>query len=327
MDEASLANIRAHLMARRRRIAHVLDDAADAPRLVGLLKEVDSALEKIGNGTYGACKTCHEAIEDDLLERDPLAGFCLDHLDTAQQRALEYDLETAARIQGALLPPRDIDTELWRLHYYYEPAGPVSGDYCDVVPPKKEGGALLFAVGDVSGKGVAASMLMAHMHAVFHTLASFDPPLDQLVAETNRLMCESTTSAHFATLVCGKARANGEIEVCNAGHLPPLLVRRGEIVRLDATNLPIGILCDAAYALKKVTLEKGDQLVIYTDGLSEAESGDQMYGDERVLELVSKNGGASPRDIVRACVRDLDAFTAGAARQDDVSIMAIQRVK
>jgi len=207
MDEASLANIRAHLIARRRRIARVLDDAADAPRLVGLLKEVDSALEKIGNGAYGVCKTCHEAIEDDLLERDPLACFCLDHLDAAQQRALEYDLETAARIQGALLPPKDIDAGIWRLHYYYEPAGPVRGDYCDVVTTTRKGGALLFAVGDVSGKGVAASMLMAHMHAVFHTLAAFDPPLDQLVAETNRLMCESTTTAHFATLVCGKSRA------------------------------------------------------------------------------------------------------------------------
>lgn len=327
MDEASLANIRAHLMARRRRIAHILEDTTDAPRLVGLLKEVDSALEKIGNGTYGVCKTCHEAIEDALLESDPLACFCLDHLDTAQQRALEYDLETAARIQGALLPPRDIDTGIWRLHYYYEAAGPVSGDYCGVVPPKSEGGPLLFAVGDASGKGVAASMLMAHMHAVFQTLASFDLPLDRLVTEANRLMCESTTAAHFATLVCGKAYADGTVEVCNAGHLPPLVVHHGEAVRLEASDFPIGILCDAGYALHRVNLEKGDHLVVYTDGLSEAESGDTMYGDERVLELAAKNGGASPRDVVRAFVRDLDAFTAGAARQDDVSIMAMQRVK
>ena len=325
MDEASLASIRAHLVARRHRIARVVEDRDETSRLVDLLKEVDSALERLGDGTYGVCKTCHESIEDQLLERDPLACFCIDHLDPVQQRALEYDLETASRIQRALLPQKDVDTGVWRLHYYYESAGPVSGDYCDVVVREPDGGALLFAVGDVSGKGVAASILMSHLHAVFHTLASFDPPLDQLVAETNRLMCESTTSAHFATLVCGKARRDGVIEICNAGHLPPLLVHRGEAVRLDPTDLPIGILCDGTYSVKKVSLDKGDHLVLYTDGLSEAASGEEMYGDERAREIASRHWKSSPAEMVRAYVEDLRAFTSNAAMEDDVSIMAVQR--
>ena len=226
MDGEKLIDIRTQLIDRRQRLERVIDESKETARLVGLLQEVDSALEQVADGTYGACKTCGDPIEEELLLTDPLVSFCLDHLDSDQQRALEQDLELASRIQAALLPENGVRTGGWRIHYLYEPAGPVSGDYCDLVSFEGEDEGLLFVIGDVSGKGVAASMLMSHLHAIFHSLVSFDLSVAQLVERVSRLMCESTLPTHFATLICGKAAKDGKVEICNAGHLPPLVSRR-----------------------------------------------------------------------------------------------------
>ncbi len=325
MDQTKIADIRAQLTDRRERLERVIQEAEDGSRFVGLLQEVDSALEQVADGTYGSCKTCGESIEDELLLMDPLVPFCLDHLDLDQRRALEEDLEMAARIQKALLPENGLSVGGWQVHYHYQPAGVVSGDYCDLVRFEGEDGGLLFVVGDVSGKGVAASMLMSHLHAVFHSLVSFNLPVDQLMEKANRLLCESTLPTHFATLVCGKAGKDGTVEICNAGHLPPLLVRGGEVVPVEATGLPAGVVCKAPYSVNKMTLEKGDRLVIYTDGLSEATSGDVEYGEERVSRLALQHAPLSPEELVAAYVKDLNKFKGGGTREDDLTILVIER--
>ena len=112
------------------------------------------------------------------------------------------------------------------------PAGPVSGDYCDLVPGSP--GHFHFLLGDVSGKGVAAAMLMSHLSAMLRTLITLDLPLSQLMERASRVFCESTLPTHYATLICGRASSSGEIEICNAGHPPPLVVQADGIVRLDA---------------------------------------------------------------------------------------------
>ncbi|NIM18928.1 MAG: SpoIIE family protein phosphatase [Candidatus Latescibacteria bacterium] len=325
MDKAKLTDIRTQLIDRRWRLERAIDESKEDTRLVSLLQEVDLALDRVANGTYGMCKTCNEPIEEDVLVADPLVCFCLDHLDAEQQRALEHDLKLASRIQAALLPENGLKKGEWRVHYHYEPAGLVSGDYCDLVAFEGDDGGLLFVVGDVSGKGVAASMLMSHLHAVFHSLAAFDLPVNQLVERASRLLCESTMSSHFATLVCGRAGNDGTVEISNAGHLPPLLFHGDEVIRLEATGLPAGVLCKAPYSVRKVSLDRGDRLVLYTDGLSEATSGDLEYGEERISQLALRHAGLSPEELVAAYVEDLNTFTSGSARQDDLTILVIQR--
>ncbi|NIN68048.1 MAG: SpoIIE family protein phosphatase, partial [Anaerolineae bacterium] len=186
---------------------------------------------------------------------------CLGCLTPDQQRALQQDLDLASRIQTQLLPSKNLSLGGWEACYHYEPAGPVSGDYCDLVSPETEGGDLFFLLGDVSGHGVAASMLMAHLHAMFHSLIAVGLSADQLVERANRIFCESTISADYATLVCGRAGKSGEVEVCNAGHCPPLLVQGGEITGMDATGLPVGIFSSAEYSVQKVQLARGDSLL------------------------------------------------------------------
>jgi sigma-B regulation protein RsbU (phosphoserine phosphatase) len=290
---------------------------------VSLLQEVDSALERMNSGTYGLCEVCHGAIDETQLRADPLLGVCIDCLDPSQRSALEQDLDLASRIQRALLPENDVVVHGWQMSYHYEPAGPVSGDYCDIV--ECPGGGLLFVVADVSGKGVAASMLMTHIHATFHSLNAFGLPINELVQRANRQLCESTLSTHYSTLVCGRVAESGEVEICNAGHCPPFLIRATEVTSVKATGLPIGLFCGAEYRVSRAHLAPGDGIVIYTDGLSEAWGGREEYGGERIARLASGHHELRPRQLIDALMQDLTGFLSGSPRTDDLTIMVIQR--
>lgn len=258
---------------------------------------------------------------------DPLTRNCLDCLTPDQQRALEQDLDLASRIQTQLLPNKNLSFGGWEAYYHYEPAGPVSGDYCDLVNPETQRGDLFFLLGDVSGHGVAASILMAHLHAMFHSLIAGGLSADQLIERANRIFCESTISADYATLVCGRAGKSGEVEVCNAGHCPPLLVQGGEVTSLDATGLPVGIFSTGEYSAQKVQLDRGDSLLLYTDGLTEAQDKTNAeYGAQRLARLVKGRHMLPPPALVRLCLEDLNTFQSGAPKTDDLTIMAIRRV-
>ncbi len=188
-----------------RRLAEPAAAATPTAPLVALLGEVDSALQRMDEGTYGICTECHDTVESDRLLADPLVTLCLDHLTNDEQRALERDLELAARVQRGLLPASDLTHGDWRVHYLYKPAGMVSGDYCDLIPPANEAGDLVFLLGDVAGKGVAASLLMTHLHAMFRSLAGLGLPLDKLLETANSVFCRSTIAGQYATLICGRA--------------------------------------------------------------------------------------------------------------------------
>ena len=318
--------LRAQLEERRERLAAALAASAPSAAFAQLLQEVDEALERMEKGSYGICETCHDAIEKDRLIADPLVRFCLDHLTAGEQRALERDLELASRIQRGLLPSRDLRVAGWRVHYHYEPAGPVSGDYCDLIHPNGGEGGLLFLVGDVSGKGVAASMLMSHLHAMFRSLASAGLPLDQLLGLANRVFCESTTAGQYATLVCGRAGASGEVEISNAGHCPTLLVCKDEVAHVEATGLPLGMFSSGQYAVKNIKLAPGDTLFLYTDGVSELQDRTSAeYGLGRLARFVGERHGLAPEALTGACLQELKSFSAGAPRTDDLTILALQR--
>ncbi len=318
--------LRAQLEDRKQRLEVAVNGSPGNTPLAQLLQEVDAALGRMENGTYGLCEECHDSIEKDRLIADPLIRYCLDHLTTQQRRALEEDLELATRIQRALLPQQNLRLPGWQVHYHYEPAGPVSGDYCDVIRLENGAGELLFLLGDVSGKGVAASMLMSHLHAMFRSLSSVGLPLEQLLALANRVFCDSTTAGQYATLVCGRASRSGEIEISNAGHLPSLLVRKGEITRLESTGMPLGMFSTGRYPVKKLKLSPGDSLFLYTDGLSEArDPAGAEYGLARVAKFVGERHELSPEALTTTCLRELKSFSAESPKTDDLTIMVIRR--
>lgn len=316
--------IREQLLDRRQKLEVAAIGYRNDGELTRLLREVDTALQRMDDGTYGICDVCHEPVETERLIANPLTRLCIDHLSPNEQRALEDDLELAGRIQTGLLPQPSQKIDGWEIAYHYQPAGIVSGDYCDIISDDNKN--VLFVLGDVSGKGVAASMLMAHLQAMFRTLISVALPLEQMIERASRVFCESTLPTHYATLVCGKTNPSGLVEICNAGHLPPLLFHEGSVRQIEATGLPVGIFCNEHFTASRMQLEGGDTLLLYTDGFSEAlDGGGKEYGSDRLARLLSDHHKLPPRGLLDACMRDWLAHGDGRRTRDDVTLMAIQR--
>jgi sigma-B regulation protein RsbU (phosphoserine phosphatase) len=313
------------LIDRREKLQVATQTANPTSELNRLLKEVDAALLRMESGTYGLCDVCHDPVETDRLLADPLTRLCIDHLSPREQRALEDDLELAARIQNGLLPKPSLTIDGWDVAYHYEPAGLVSGDYCDLI--RSEDNTFHFMVGDVSGKGIAASMLMAHLQATFRTLVSTNLPLDQMLERASRMFCESTLPTHYATLVCGKVGTDGTVEISNAGHLPPLVIQSGEARSIEATGLPLGMFSSEQFSVTQFHMKKGDTLLIYTDGLSEVQDDHGTeYGVDRLQEVLAANNHRAPREIISNCIRELNGFSNSGLPADDLTVMAIKRV-
>jgi sigma-B regulation protein RsbU (phosphoserine phosphatase) len=321
MATLEVAFLHNQLEERKRRLEQAIALAPQKAGLAGLLREVDSALDRMAKGTYGMCEECHESIEQDRLLADPLVCYCLDHLTNSQRSALQRDLDLASEVQRNLLPHPEFRADGWETSFHYAPVGPVSGDYCDLI---QADGNLFFALGDVSGKGVPASMLMAQLHALFRTLTRMQLPLGKLVAQANRIFCESALAGHYATLVCGHAKPTGEVEIHNAGHWPAIVVGHGGVLRIESTGLPLGMFCEADFSSTRVHLDRGDMLFLYTDGLTEAHRGEDEYGVDRIAALLRQQSGRKPTEVIGASLQDVRAFMDGPPF-DDLTLMAIQR--
>lgn len=316
------AAVQEELLGRLQRLRDVSLENGRASDLAVFLKEVDTAIAKFEEGTYGICEECHESMNVETMLADPLARICLDELTGKQRSALEDDLQFAAQIQRGLLPERDISHGGWRVDYVYEPAQLISGDYCDVIV---EDGSLYFLLGDVSGKGMASSLLMSNLHAIFHSLVPLRLDLSELMVRANRLLLKSSLANQFATLVVGRASSDGEIETVNAGHLPPLLIKNGVKGELELAGLPLGMFCDAEFPSQKVKLNDGDSLLLFTDGVTEAVNGDgNEFGSTRLCEAINGFDFAHPNELISRCAGELTNWRGAAERNDDLTMLALR---
>jgi sigma-B regulation protein RsbU (phosphoserine phosphatase) len=312
-----------HQLEHRREVLAEATAKPQGAQFMHLLHEVDAALSRLEGGTYGICAMCHESVEDERLLANPLVRFCLDHLRPEEQGALERDLELAAQIQTRLLPRRDFRCDGWHVAYHYKPLGIVSGDYCDLVIGADE--QLYFMVGDVAGKGVAASMLMSNLSAIFRALIPLGLPLAELMERANRIFTGSTLPTQFATLICGRAMPEGALELCSAGHVPALVVTKDAAYHVESHGLPIGLFGEQEFTTSSFEVAQGSSLVLFSDGVSEARMEDEEYGYERIAESVRRCAGMAPGEIVAECVRDLDAFLGDSKLFDDQSLMVVQK--
>lgn len=323
---AKTPDFRSELLNWRERLQAVASESPTNFELNGLLREVQSAIDRLTTPeSYGVCQVCHDLIGQATMNADPLAKTCLSCLTPQQISELEDDLDRAWLIQGEFLPKQNLKFNGWEVSYHYQPAGPVSGDYCDLV--STDDGDLYFMIGDVAGKGVAASLLMSRLHAIFRSLIGAGSTVSDLVARANHLFADTTMRPYYATLVCGVAKPTGEVEICNAGHCPPLHLHNGDIVSLPATGLPVGMFCQETYDSISLKLEKGDRLLLYTDGVSEARdlSGTE-YGDTRLTSMLRANRELQASALVSRLVEDVRGFAASQQVTDDMTVMAIEMV-
>ncbi|MGE5621264.1 MAG: SpoIIE family protein phosphatase [archaeon] len=326
MKQDDLNDIRIKILDRKTRLVNLTQKYVAAAEVLTLLDEVERALVRMDEGTFGRCEVCGDPIEINSLETDPLVRFCLDHLNYEQQRSLEEDLKLAMKVQRQLLPPLDIHVPGWDIAYHYEPASFVSGDYCDIITPDEKNDHHYLIIGDVSGKGVGASMLMTHLHAMFHSLIPLNLKSNEIMERVNRQLCESTASSQFATLILADAYDDGKVEITNAGHCPPILFSDGHYKELSTNGIPMGVLCGSGYSSSYVEMKPGDLLFLYTDGLSEASKEEVQFETDRILRLRSSFRDMDSRQIVETAKMELNNFMNGAQKADDLTIMVLKKI-
>jgi sigma-B regulation protein RsbU (phosphoserine phosphatase) len=232
------------------------------------------------------------------------------------------EIGAAARLQRALLPPSPYTRGPWSAAHCFAPAGSVGGDIVDLIPA---GDDLYFLLADVSGKGIAASLLTTYLHAVFRSIVPFGLAVNEIVRRASALLCASTLPAQYATIVFGVLHAGGEVEVANAGHPPPFVIGDGPHAAVVPTGVAAGLFCDSAFGSTRLTLAPGDTLLLYSDGVHEAfDAAEREYGLDRLQTLALNAAPHGPLALATSVGDDLRRFRDGAATRDDATVLAIE---
>ncbi len=247
------------------------------------------------------------------------------HLSAVEKERMERELQLGREIQSRLLPPPPSDVPGIELAAACVPCYEVGGDYFDFI--RLDSGELAIALGDVSGKGVSAAMIMSSVQAAFRMAVPVVRDLPNLVERLNTLLYRSAGGRKYVTFFCGVYDPQtGHLRYVNAGHNPPLIVLRGVARRLEATGTPIGLLPRGTFAEASTTLAPGSTLVAYTDGFVEAEDpAEEQYGMEHWVETVSALDGCPVAEIPARLGAEITRHENGAKPIDDKTIVVMRR--
>jgi hypothetical protein len=260
-----------------------------------------------------------------------LLMFILLIVEVGDRVVMKRDLQIAKEIQTWLLPATPPAISGLEIAFATRPANTVAGDYYDVFPrPGTDEGErkFVFAMADVAGKSIPAALLMATIQASLKTLAAGPLGLADLVSRMNQYACSNSQNGRrFTTAFIAEYDAKTRtLTYVNAGHNAPIVRRQsGAMERLEQGGIPLGILETAPYVSGSVTLQTGDWLIIFTDGVVEAENNQtEEYGEQRLLFVVHTGAGLTPAQLLASIMTDLDRFVAGAPQHDDVTCMLVK---
>jgi phosphoserine phosphatase RsbU/P len=243
-----------------------------------------------------------------------------------QQERLERELQLAMEIQQRFQPTAPPIVPGYELQGISFPCYEIGGDYYDFI--KRDDGRLVIALGDVSGKGTAAALLMSSLHAAVHAQAGSHDTLVETISAVNRYLADNIPPNRFVTLFYAELDpASGSLSFLNAGHNPPLIVHAaGTVEQLASGGLPLGIKRDAEYREGRTQLQLGDVLVIYSDGVTEAASpSGEEFGPTRLYEVVSRNIDASAAGVRDRIESALTKFSQGTQAADDITLVIVKR--
>ena len=251
------------------------------------------------------------------------------HEAAMHDQALRRELAVAHEVQRGFLPAAAPHIAGYDFFEFYQPANQLGGDYYDYI--ELPGGRLAVVVADVSGKGISAALLMAKLSAETRFCLASEPQPAAAISRLNRAFCESGGEDRFVTMVVTVLDPRRhEVRIVNAGHLPPLWCRGpGSVVPVAAneTGLPLGVEPDVDYAQCVLSLEPGDSLVFYTDGITEAmNDSDQLYGFQRLLTLLAADV-QSVNLLGRRVLDDVKRFVGARTQSDDMCLTCFGRVK
>lgn len=260
-----------------------------------------------------------------------MAVFALQFRRYVQARQVEEQLAVARRVQQELLPRECADCGNLDFAVAFEPAHEVGGDFYDLF--RTSNGDIAVVLGDVAGKGLPAAILMGVVHGAVRAIAAGSTGTNHaaLAGHLNELLRSSTADNRYVTLFWGSIDAAGRtLRYVNAGHLPPLLLRRGAngrvaVERLEDGGPVLGLLPFATYQGGEVQLREGDLLVAYSDGLSEAtNAADEELGTDRVVAAIESHFGGTPREVVSRLVQLAREFAGRQPLRDDLTLLVVR---
>ncbi len=303
----------------------------DADKVQVLVDEIKDALKRIENGTYGTCEVCKGTVEIDRLEIQPVAQICLECISAAERTNLEEELTLAGKIHRALLPQAIERIDGFEVGVKSLAARTVGGDYYDFLPGS-DGDTIKVIVADVMGKGLPAGLMMSNIQGALRILAEDIDSPSKLISRLNRWLCHNLPITKFISMVCIAVKPESDgtsrITYVNAGHCPPILIRNdNRIERLDPTGGVLGVHEGFAYSEMQLELSKGDSLYLFTDGVTDAQNGEElMFGEERLLDTLKKYCSQSQiRETIEKLMKEIYAFTSDTALADDLTIMALRK--
>jgi serine phosphatase RsbU (regulator of sigma subunit) len=240
---------------------------------------------------------------------------------------LEHELELATEIQQRFQPAGPPELKGYEFQGISFSCYEIGGDYYDFI--ERHDGRMLIALGDVSGKGTAAALLMSSLHAAIHAQVSTESSLQDIVSSVNRYLADNTPANRFVTLFVAELDpGTGKLNYINAGHNPPLVGRSdGAIEQLSSGGFPLGIIPNAEFELGAMHLAPGEALVIYSDGVSEANNlAGEEFGLDRLADVIKGNLRASASGLRDRVESALSSFTKTAPANDDITLVIVKRV-
>lgn len=243
-----------------------------------------------------------------------------------ERERMEHELELATEIQQRFQPSAPPELSGYQFQGISFSCYEIGGDYYDFIPTCD--GKMIVALGDVSGKGTAAALLMSSLHAAIHAQVAAQNSLYETVCSVNRYLAENTPANRFVTLFIGELDPEtNEMTYVNAGHNPPLFGSAdGGMQTLDSGGLPLGLMGMADYEVGKISLGEGDVLVVYSDGVSEAtNSRDEEFGMDRLKNAVKSNIKSSASGIRDRIESTLSTFTENCPANDDITLLIVKR--
>ncbi|MGI8813696.1 MAG: SpoIIE family protein phosphatase [Pyrinomonadaceae bacterium] len=244
-----------------------------------------------------------------------------------ERERMEHELELATEIQQRFQPSSPPIVDGYEFQGISFSCYEIGGDYYDFI--ERHDGRMLLALGDVSGKGTAAALLMSSLHAAIHAQVSARSSLEEIVNSVNQYLADNTPANRFVTLFIAELEPlTGHLKYINAGHNPPLVGRAdGTILQLSSGGFPLGIMPGAEFEVGETILGSGEALVVYSDGVSEANNiRDEEFGMERLEDVVRRNLAASASGIRDKVESALSAFTQTAPANDDITLLIVKKI-